>query len=253
MESDDLIQIDDEYLLVTAGLGTTGWTVSRGYAGSAAASHLDAATVTRLERGYTDASRINKMAKADIADASYLQDCADQANSWLNSEVGQFYGPSTDTQRTYDVESISKTLKIPGGIRSLTTLEIKTYTSESTWHAVAAGDIFLRPHPWDRLDGLVADKIVLADFPTGQYWFFYYGSDVVRPTGVFGPPEPPNTLRRIADSVGWWLYQSRDAGGTGIIGQLDTGELVVNHVLTAMDVRTIQLYRNSSGTYSYVG
>lgn len=40
------IQIDSEVLLVTGGQGTTTWTVTRGYNGSAAATHSNGATVT---------------------------------------------------------------------------------------------------------------------------------------------------------------------------------------------------------------
>lgn len=40
------IQIDSEVLLVTGGQGTTTWTVTRGYNGSAAATHSNGETVT---------------------------------------------------------------------------------------------------------------------------------------------------------------------------------------------------------------
>jgi hypothetical protein len=54
---------------------------------------------------------------------------------------------------------------------------------------------------------------------------------------------PPRALRRIADTVAVWLYQSRNNGGGGIIGGPDTGEMVVNRVLTGADLSTIDLYR----------
>ena len=41
-ETDDLVQIESEYTLVTAGMGTTSWTITRGYAGSTAVAHADA-------------------------------------------------------------------------------------------------------------------------------------------------------------------------------------------------------------------
>lgn len=41
-----VIQIDSEYMLVTGGQGTLTWTVTRGYGGSTAATHLVNATVT---------------------------------------------------------------------------------------------------------------------------------------------------------------------------------------------------------------
>lgn len=43
------IYIDTEALRVTAGNGTTTWTVTRGYLGTTAATHLDNSTVTLLD------------------------------------------------------------------------------------------------------------------------------------------------------------------------------------------------------------
>jgi len=238
-EADDLVQIESEFLLVTGGLGTTSWTVSRGYAGSTAATHIDGSTVTRLERGYTDASRINKMANAQSVDYSYLQDCADASNGWLVGEVGRFYGPSTDTVRTFDVLSSSSTLFIPGGLRTFTKCEIKLQSTDTSWIDVTV-DTLARPLSWDLLDGMVQDRVVFTDRPTLGYRQFYPGIGMARVTGAFGPLTPPRNLRRIADTVGWWLYLSRGAGPSGTIGD---ASLVANKVLSGVDLETIALYR----------
>jgi hypothetical protein len=50
-------------------------------------------------------------------------------------------------------------------------------------------------------------------------------------------------LTRIADTIAVWMFQSRAAGMGGVVGSLETGELVVNRVLTGADIRTIRLYR----------
>jgi hypothetical protein len=42
-----VVKVDSEYMLVTAGMGTSTWTVRRGMFGSAAATHLTGATVTQ--------------------------------------------------------------------------------------------------------------------------------------------------------------------------------------------------------------
>lgn len=242
-ETNDLVQIDSEYMLVAGGLGTTSWSsITRGYAGSTAATHLDAAPVYRLERSYTDASRLQVMSKAPTADYAYLRDCADQANAWLIAEVGRFFGPSTDTSRTYDVEGYPKELLIAGGVRSITTLKYRTVEA-GTLNTITATDYVLRPKAWDLLDGLTYDRIELIDQPASINTF-YPGRDMVEVTSsTFGPATPPNALRRIADTVGWWLYQGRAAGASGMTGSLDMGELVTNRVLTGLDIRTIHLYR----------
>lgn len=241
-ESNDLVQIDSEYMLVSGGLGTTSWsTITRGYAGSTAATHLDAATVYRLERGYTDAARIQVMSKAPTADYAYLRDCADQANSWLNGEVGRFFGPSTDSSRTYDVEGYPTTIMVPGGVRSVTTLKYRT-SEGGTLNTVTATDYVLRPKSWDLLDGLTYDRIELIDNPASTS-YFYPGRDMVEITSsTFGPASPPNALRRIADSLGWALYQSRAAGNQSIVYSEDIGSLAIR-ALTPQDWFTIKLYR----------
>jgi hypothetical protein len=240
-ETDDLIQIDSEYMLVTAGMGTTSWTVTRAYAGSTAASHLDNATVTRLERAYTDASRLQVMSKAPTADYSFLRDCASQANSWMIGEVGRFFGPSTDTSRIYDVLRMDSTLEIAGGLRTMTKVEMKLQTSDPSYIDVTA-DVYKRPLSWDLVNGLEADKITFSDRPTLGYRYFYAGYAMVKVTGAFGPITPPDALRRIADTVGWSLYQSRADGGGGMTGG-DPIAMTINRVLTGADLSTIDLYR----------
>jgi len=242
-ETSDLVQIGTEYLLVSGGLGTTSWSsITRGYAGSTAAAHIDGSTVYRIERTYTDASRLQLMSKAPTADYEYLRTCAEQANSWLTTEVGRFFGPSTDTSRTYDVEDYTKTIMIPGGLRSVTTLKARTVEA-GTLSTVTSTDYVLRPKSWDLLDGLTYDRIELITAPASLAQFTP-GRDMVEVTSsTFGPATPPNALRRIADTVGWWLYQSRASGMGGVVGSLETGELVVNRVLTGADILTIKRYR----------
>lgn len=45
-----VVQVDSERMLVTASAGTTTWTVTRAYAGTAAASHATGAAVTQRQR-----------------------------------------------------------------------------------------------------------------------------------------------------------------------------------------------------------
>src|SRR5664279_203939 len=154
--------------------------------------------------GYTNADRLQRMAKGQSVDLTYLQDDADAANSWLINEVGRYYGPSTDTVRTFDIgdgrrhwqwaSSMTvgryQELLIPGGLRSFTKVEMKLTSADTSWIDITA-DVLARPAPWDLLDGMVPDRLVFSDYPTLGYYYFYPGRAVARVTGAFGPATPP--------------------------------------------------------------
>lgn len=234
-----------------AGLIST-WYRSR-YSNSAGSLFSDYSSPFRVKRGWTALSRLKTLLKipaATTTDDDRLREAAEAANSWLDGEIGMFLGPSPDTSRTLDVVDRGEVF-IPGGIRTLTTLELRE-TSGGAWSTVTAADVLLRPHASARLPGLEADRIVFVDVPTGSYSRFYTGREMVRVTGTFGPAEPPASLVRIADTIGVWLYQSQQAGSAGIIGSLDTGEIVVNRVLTPLDFHTIRRYRHEVSSFSWV-
>jgi hypothetical protein len=196
------------------------------------------------QEGYTSLVRVKRHLKVtNTADDAYILDCVDSANAWLTAEVGRFYGPSADTSRSFDVERDSKTLMIGGGVRTVTTLEVRLQEG-GTLYTVPAADYVLRPPAWDLLPGLTYDRIEFVDLPTGGYDRFHAGRNMAVVTSTtFGPEVPPLALTRIADTIAVWMFQSRAAGMGGVVGSLETGELVVNRVLTGADIRTIRLYR----------
>jgi hypothetical protein len=241
---EDIISGTESYEIWDEDGTSTTWYKSRvGNSGATEFSDYGEAFQVGASEGYTDLVRVKRHLKIlNSADDQYLIDCVDSANAWMVNEVGRFYGPSTDTDRTFDVASASHQLMIPGGLRSFTVCEIKLRSSDSSWIDVTA-DVALRPLSWDRLDGLEGDRLVFTDWPAGAYRYFYPGIGTAKVTGVFGPAVPPTPLTRIATTVAVWMFQSRAAGAGGEVGSLDLGALVVNRVLTSADFRTIQLYR----------
>ena len=83
------IRIDDESMTVTAGFGTTTWTVTRGANGSTAASHVNAQTVvwntpTSGEIGWNNTTKT-----LTISGTIYIDGSAKISNNSLNSYDGQ--------------------------------------------------------------------------------------------------------------------------------------------------------------------
>jgi hypothetical protein len=83
------IRVDDETMLVTAGFGTTTWTVTRGADGTTAASHLNAQTLvwntpTSGEIGWNATTKT-----LTISGTMYIDGSAKISNNSLNSYNGQ--------------------------------------------------------------------------------------------------------------------------------------------------------------------
>lgn len=215
-DTDDLILIDSEFLRVTAGMGTTSWTVSRGYAGSTAASHTSGATVTRIARGYTDLARIKTLyGFQDPDDDARLLDLIDAVNDELNARLGVALYPSTDTVRVYDGADATmgyRKLWIPGGIRTLTGIRIAD-ESNGTLTTATLADFLLRPQTFRMRPGEPYKYLLVVDNPTGDHaWFPPYLANIEL-TGLFQPAAPQGNVARLADMLVMRCWEARGAGG----------------------------------------
>lgn len=220
LETNDVIQVDSEFMLVTGGLGTTSWTVTRGYASSTAATHLNGATVSRIIRSWTDLTRIKTrtdIATSDTTDDALLPQFIDAANAEMTRLVGLFLGPSTDTSRTYDGYQARRKgtrLWVPGGLRSISLLEIAPQTAGSFTTSTAT-DYRIGPHPSDLRDGQPSAYVELLDVTAG-YGYFPKGQDNIRVTGAFGYAAPPDDLQEIADALVLAMWKARNTGGAAV-------------------------------------
>ena len=213
-DTDDLILVDSEFMLVTSGMGGQTWYVTRGYAGTTAAHHDSGATVTRIVRGYTDLSRIKTQIEiTDTDDDAILLAFIDSANAEITNRIGFFAGPSTDSVRVYDgwrCDSGTK-LVIPGGIRSLSAVRIKEST-DGSWLTTTLSDFYLRPLTWDRRAGSPAKWIEISDTAANSNSYFYAGYETIEVTGTFGWAEVPDDLAKLADMLVVRMWDFRDAG-----------------------------------------
>ena len=131
------IVIDSEELRVTAGFGTTSWTVTRGYNGSTAAIHSDNAVVYDLPDGVINVTDV-KAWNADpqpTADDGWMPTAVAAVNRAGVRACGIDLGPSTDTSRQYDASAVVRNgtrLYIPGGIREFLTVATGDGTTWTT-------------------------------------------------------------------------------------------------------------------------
>lgn len=214
-DTDDLILIDSEFIRVTAGMGTTTWTVTRGYAGSTAASHTSGATVTRIARGYTDLARIKQLyGFQGTDDDARLLDLVDAVNDELTMRLGMALYPSTDTVRVYDGASATmgfRKLWIPGGIRTLTQIRIADETGGSFTTATLA-DFLLRPQTFLMRPGEPYKYLLVSDSPSGNYSYFPPYLANVELTGTYGPADVMGRLARLGDMLVMRCWEARGAG-----------------------------------------
>lgn len=208
-ETDDLVLIDSEYVLVTSGLGTTSWTITRGVEGSTAATHLNGATVTRIERGWTDLVRVKRaldIPVTDTDDDAYLLDLIDETNSELSMIVGLFIGPSTDTVRYYSGDGTSR-LYIPAGIRTCTRIDFADtgYGDSGVTWTQTTGDLVLGPL-YPRSD----DAYRYIDLRTPVV--FPAGFLNIKVTGTFGRSAVPANGSAIATMIVARMMADRRAG-----------------------------------------
>ena len=214
-DTDDVILIDSEFIRVTAGMGGTTWTVSRGYAGSTAASHTSGATVTRIARGYTDLARIKQLyGFQDTDDDARLLDLIDAVNAELDFRLGVPLYPATDTVRLYDGVNATfgyRKLWIPGGIRTLTGIRIAD-ESNGTLAAATLADFLLRPQAFTMRPGEPYKYLLVVDNPAGDHpWFPPYLANVEL-TGTFGPAAALPNASRLADMLVMRCWEARGAG-----------------------------------------
>lgn len=181
------ILIDSEVLRVTAGNGTTTWTVTRGYGGTTAATHLDNSTVSHLPTGSPINLGMSKtyLGISDTDDDAWLPYGVGAVNRAFVRAIGVDLSPSADTARTYDADSAVRDgsrLWVPGGIRAFTAVEVSS--DASTWTAVTS-DVRIGPATQDRPPGEPGSYVEFKPYVSGSLGTFW-GYAYVRITGTAG-------------------------------------------------------------------
>lgn len=244
------VRVESEWMRVTAGAGTTTWTVTRGYNSTTAAIHDSGTPIYHVPDTYADLSRIKRRLRgaADTetaVDDDILSDYIDVVQSHLVSFLGMFLGPSAETSISLDGAAAingRKWLYVPYGIRTLTSVEFST---GGTWATVTAADIVSSPRAYEpRVDPNQPTTLLkFKDTVSGSYSAFPDGTENVRITGTFGWSEPPAKVGEIADTLVVRMYQARQTGQRDYVGSDEEGNPIISRFLSGEDRRVLRTFR----------
>jgi hypothetical protein len=142
----------------------------------------------------------------------------------------------------FDVERYGRTLRIPQGIATMSTLEVATTSQPETggtFTTVSSTSWFLRPVTAERDFGWPATSVVLSDL-SGSY--FYPGYNTVRATMALGWATVPSDVETIGQNMVVANHMAKASGGpAALIGP--TGAMTVLRNLSPEDRGKLDRYR----------
>lgn len=181
------VTIGTERLTVTAGQGTTSWTVTRGVDGTTAAIHADGAAVYLYQETYASIDDLLLTVSQPTSDPTFLANAQrrlEEATRDLDREIGYSALQTTGTRIVHG--DGTGLLHVHGGILSLTAIDVRLSTG-AAWTTLQAQDTgwYLEGNKGDpnASDG-VYYHVRLVD--TANYTEFPNVTQGVRLTGVFG-------------------------------------------------------------------
>lgn len=152
----------------------------------------------------------------DATDDVLLGELNDQAADFIQEFTGRKFVPEAGATYIVDTAAGSR-IRIPRGIRAVTTLEIASSDQPDTggtYTAVTAADILLRPSSIDRKPGWPATEIWIK----GSYGRLSLALNGARIVGDFGFSAVPPVVQAVALDAITAAYTTRQAGDSDAIG-----------------------------------
>jgi hypothetical protein len=175
------------------------------------------------DRGQVKARLMPANTTLDTADDELIDELIDQVTAWIEGYTGRRFTPETAATYTFDT-SWGRVLRIPRGIRSVTTLGVATGhqpDTGGTYTTVPAGDVLLRPLPADLPDGWPATEVRLSRASTGTVPMFVDAENGATITGNFGFASVPKDIEAVCIDAVVAAYQSRKNGASSVLGADD--------------------------------
>jgi hypothetical protein len=147
----------------------------------------------------------------------------------VTGEVAEYTGrqfvtvPSTDYY--FDIARPSRSIYVPAGVQSVTTLGFATASQPATggsYTTITAAHVLIRPLAADRRSGFPGDVIVVSDLNT-QLSAFTVGYNTVKANMTCGFAAVPAEIERLAVALVVDRFQTRKGSNTGTLGPADFG------------------------------
>ena len=179
------------------------------------------------------------------ADSELIIEKIRQVGAEINGKTGRLFTrtpASGTTTYLFDVAESGRTLCVPKGIASATTLEVATSSQPETggtYATVTAADWFLRPFSAAREFGWPATEVVISNV-SGSY--FAVGYNTVRVTMALGWDSVPYDIQAIAQRAVVASYLSKGSGAGGVATVGPSGEMRVLRNISPADRATLDWY-----------
>lgn len=196
---------------------------------------------------YTSKDTIKtRLGITDIVDDDLIASYATAVNEWVETFTGRQLGPTTGGTATFDgdidVADDRRSLYVPQGVRTITSLTVAP-TTGSTPVSATASDLLILPRTHNRKPDWPGTEVRIIDYPTGLVTYFTYGYGNIVLVGDFGWASIPAKVSELATAVAVRIWHARKAGQTDIIGSDETGAPVVTRYVSGEDKAFLRLYQ----------
>ena len=161
-----------------------------------------------------------KILVGDTTDDVYLSALIDGVTDWMQAHVKRYLVPKPALTFNVDTAAGSVLDVRRYGVRVVTSLGVASVNQPDTggvYTAVAAADIVLRPPELARDPGMPATQIAIL----GAYARLADAINGAHLVADCGPAATPDRIKRVGIDAVVAAYQSRKAGGSGVIGAED--------------------------------
>ena len=182
----------------------------------------------------------------DSTDDTLITGYVNATNEWIEQYCGRQVGPTTGGTATfdaaYDCSTDGRTLYVPQGVRSITSLTVAPSTNATAVSATVA-DLVILPRSHNRRPDWPGFEIEIVDSPTGSVTNFGTGYGNIVLIGNLGWASIPYKLTEIAEALVVRIWHARQSGQTDIVGSDETGAPVVSRFVSGEDRATLKDYK----------
>jgi len=197
---------------------------------------------------YTSSATIKtRLGITDSVDDDLIASYATAVNEWVETFTGRQIGPTTGGTATFDgyndISDDCKTLYVPQGVRTITSLTVAPQTG-ATPVSATAGDLIIQPRVHNRVGpDWPGTEIRISDYPSGLVTYFTYGYGNIVLVGDLGWASIPVKITELATAIAVRIWHARKAGQTDIVGSDVTGAPVVTRFVSAEDRNYLRLFQ----------